>query len=453
MASTSPSISPSYSPSISPSYSPSLSPSISPSVSPSPADLIYPPTQNGLQKTLGAELVASYTTSATLSNTTGLQNKKGLFVVDRIDTSGAEKDASLREYISFEGVSGSTVTTLVRGLGGTTDQAHAVGAVVEFVMDVVQQQAVIDTLLVEHGTDGTHKQSIVVTIAGTQTITGDKTLSGTTTFSTTPKTDAIAEKTSGAGVTIDGLLIKDGSVSGLNTDGWETSSDTWVYASNDDPTFTATISGVDKTTTYYAGMRVKLTQSTGGTKYFIITKVAFSTNTTITLYGGSDYNLENETISSPYYSSAKAPAGFPCDPLKWSEETKNTSNYTQSTPTASTYYNLNSGLSLSIPIGCWKVTYSCAPYVADSSTIATIRTTLSTANNSESDADFSIQTLQQVGSASQIMISQHHMEKYLNLTSKTIYYLNAMTDQSGVDSIQMRGDYGYTIIRAICAYL
>jgi len=37
--------------------------------------------------------------------------------------------------------------------------------------------------------------------------------------------------------------------------------------------------------------------------------VAFdaSTDTTITVYGGTDYTLNNETISSPYYSIAKAP--------------------------------------------------------------------------------------------------------------------------------------------------
>lgn len=175
MASTSPSISPSLSPSFSPSFSPSLSPSFSPSVSPSPANLIYPPTQNGLQKTLGAQLDKGTTSSATLNNTTGVQNKKGLIVIDRIDASGTEKDASVREYVSFAGVSGSTVTTLTRGLGGTTDQDHAVGAVVEFVMDVVQMQALIDTLLVEHGTDGTHHTNKIVTLTDNQTISGAKT--------------------------------------------------------------------------------------------------------------------------------------------------------------------------------------------------------------------------------------------------------------------------------------
>ena len=108
--------------------------------------LLWPVTANGIQKTLGAQLDTGVTASATFNNTTNVQNLKGLFVVDRIDTSGAEKNASLREYISFAGVSGSTVTGLTRGLGGTTDQDHAIGAVVEFVSDVVQQQAILDAL-------------------------------------------------------------------------------------------------------------------------------------------------------------------------------------------------------------------------------------------------------------------------------------------------------------------
>lgn len=154
--------------------------------------IYYPPTANGIQKTLGAQLDIGFTSSATLNNTTNIQNLKGLFVVDRIDTSGAEKNASLREYISFAGTSGSTVTTLVRGLGGTTDQDHAIGAVVEFVNDIVQQQAILDTITAEHSTAGVHDATKVAMLAGAQTVTGAKTF-------TTGLLKAV-DITSGAGV-------------------------------------------------------------------------------------------------------------------------------------------------------------------------------------------------------------------------------------------------------------
>jgi hypothetical protein len=136
----------------------------------------YPPTTNGLQKTLGAQLDEGEVTSVTLNNTTGIQNKAGVFVVDRIDTGGTEKSASVREYISFDGLSGSTLTGLTRGLGGGgVDQDHATGAVVEFVNDVVQQQSIIDAIVAEHSTAGVHDATKVVGIAGNQTITGVKT--------------------------------------------------------------------------------------------------------------------------------------------------------------------------------------------------------------------------------------------------------------------------------------
>jgi len=108
-------------------------------------EVFYPPTQDGLQKVLDASLLTGVTASATLNNVTGLQNKKGLMVIDRVDGNN-NLTPNKREYISFDGTSGVTVTTLGRGLAGSTDQDHAVGAIVEFVNDVVQQEALLTEL-------------------------------------------------------------------------------------------------------------------------------------------------------------------------------------------------------------------------------------------------------------------------------------------------------------------
>lgn len=108
--------------------------------------LYYPPTTNGLQKSLGAAFNTADTT-VTLNNCTSIQNKAGVFVVDRIDTNGDEKAASVREYVTFTAVSGSTLTGCSRGKGGGgSDQDHAVGAVVEFIPDVVWADGVLDAL-------------------------------------------------------------------------------------------------------------------------------------------------------------------------------------------------------------------------------------------------------------------------------------------------------------------
>lgn len=87
--------------------------------------------------------------------------------------------------------------------------------------------------------------------------------------------------------------------------GWITAGETWVYAS----ATTFTVTG-DKTTKYRKGTKIKLTQTTD--KYFYVVAVSYSApNTTVTLAAGSDYSLANATITSPYYSYADCPQGFP----------------------------------------------------------------------------------------------------------------------------------------------
>ena len=109
--------------------------------------LRYPPTLNGLQKSLASALNTGVTASMTLNNVTGVQNKPGVVVVDRIDSGGALKSTSVREFIAYTATSGSTLTTLTRNVdNSSSDQDHAIGAIVEFIPDVTWGQAVIDAL-------------------------------------------------------------------------------------------------------------------------------------------------------------------------------------------------------------------------------------------------------------------------------------------------------------------
>jgi len=89
------------------------------------------------------------------------------------------------------------------------------------------------------------------------------------------------------------------------TDGWTVGEDTWTYAS----ATTFTIAGVDRTAMFPKGTKIKLTQTTA--KYFYVVDSAFSTNTTVTVTGGITYTLANAAITSPYYSYASTPQGFP----------------------------------------------------------------------------------------------------------------------------------------------
>lgn len=235
--------------------------------------------------------------------------------------------------------------------------------------------------------------------------------------------------------------------------GWIPAGETWTYASADDPTFTFTISG-DKTDKYSAGMKIKLTQTT--VKYFIITKVAYSDpNTTITIYGGTDYDLADATITSPYYSTMKAPQGFPLNPDKWAVEVTDTTARSQSSPTADTWYNIGS-ISINIPIGCWVIKIKETIYITKSTNGAVrVFATLSNSNNAESNPEFTVfNTVKAATDGSQLSTdTSFFIENLLNLTSKDTYYLNHKTSESDIGMIQLQNDKAKLIIKAVCAYL
>lgn len=242
------------------------------------------------------------------------------------------------------------------------------------------------------------------------------------------------------------LWANDAEFNARSLDGWTPTGETFVYVSADDPTYTLKIVGVDRTTRYYVGMRIKLTQSTGGTKYFIITKVVFSTDTTLTLYGGTDYDLNNEAITNPYFSTAKAPAGFPLDPSKWRIIVTTTAQ-SQGTPVQNTWYNHASNV-INIPIGLWNYGYE-ASYGGDraAATSFICEITISTANNTQSDTTMSSRN----GSGSTFSLEMGSRHKILSLTTKATYYLNIRTTTASILNLYVEGSNG--IIFAECAYL
>ena len=89
-------------------------------------------------------------------------------------------------------------------------------------------------------------------------------------------------------------------------DGWCYDTDTWVYVS----TTSFKIAGKNVAYRFPKGTKIKLVQS-GSTKYFYVTAATFSTDTTVTVTGGSDYTLANENISGQAYSYADKPQGYP----------------------------------------------------------------------------------------------------------------------------------------------
>lgn len=236
--------------------------------------------------------------------------------------------------------------------------------------------------------------------------------------------------------------------------GWVDAEETWTYASVDDPTGNVTISG-DKTTKYSLGMRIKFTNG-GNVIYGIITKIAYSSpNTTLTFLHQIDptdslalYLMTNSAITLNYYSSMKAPYGFPTSQLSWSLQANYTSNTPRESPTQNVWYNIGS-FSLTIPIGEWKTQIKGKATNIASSAATYIAITLSTANNSSTDEDFTF------GSYAGLTEYQlpFYNEKILNLTAKTPYYMNERTTIASTTRLRLDGGEMKAIIRAICTYL
>jgi len=179
---------------------------------------------------LASSIPDGTTTSFSLTSSSGLTDGEVYyFTIDRVDASG-NKTPAKKEVIKGK-LNGTNVVDCIRGVEGTA-QAHSSGATVEIIWTAAQWNSLKSHITTEHNQDGTHDSTKVTTrtafetehktdnthdetkvamLAGAQTFTGQKT------FSSGIKTDTIDEKTTDTGVTIDGLLIKDGNAAKATT--------------------------------------------------------------------------------------------------------------------------------------------------------------------------------------------------------------------------------------------
>jgi hypothetical protein len=230
--------------------------------------------------------------------------------------------------------------------------------------------------------------------------------------------------------------------------GWTGSAGTWAFISADAPTFVMRATG-DFTAEVTPGTRVKLTQST--VKYFIVTAVSFSGgNTTVTMFGGTDYTLTSAAITLPSFSGLKAPNGFPIDPNKWKVELRSTSS--RGFSATGVWQNKET---LVVPIGIWNVLVQAQLLVGGNvqSGHQGFNVTLSDAATTESDSDF---TMRMYGDPrtgpdeSWSVEASLSRQKAITVPTKATYYLNVKAETLGEGKIQGSPP---TIIRAVSAYL
>lgn len=176
--------------------------------------LYYPPSTNQLQKSLNANFVSGGTV-ITLNNTTGVQNKPGVCVVNRIDTDGQVLPASGRTYYAFTGTSGATLTG-VSDVDGT-DQDHAIGQVVEFVPDVVWAQALADALA-----NLVNTTTLAIDTTKVVTPTAEQTLTNKTLTTPTITSPVIAAIPAGSRIASRVTSITSSATPTINTDNCDT---------------------------------------------------------------------------------------------------------------------------------------------------------------------------------------------------------------------------------------
>lgn len=222
--------------------------------------------------------------SITVGALTGWPTTTGVdFCIYTIDTSGNKVAGSQTDWSGT--ASGTTISNLTLRAG--TDNGYAVGAIVEAGPVAAWADDIVSGINVEHDQDGTHGAITAASVASAGAISGT-TITGT----------AI---TASANLSMTGGTF---SISGTY-DGWIGSTSTWVYVS----ATSFKITGSDVTALFPVGTKIKLTQTTA--KYFYVTAASFSTDTTVTVTGGSDYTLANAAITAPYFSNAATPQGFP----------------------------------------------------------------------------------------------------------------------------------------------
>lgn len=254
--------------------------------------------------------------------------------------------------------------------------------------------------------------------------------------------------------------------SSLLSTGWNPARETWEYVSVDDPTGIFRVNA-DVTTKYSAGMRIKFTNG-GNTIYGIITVVGSYTGgyTSITFLHQIDPTdslalvlMANSAITANYYSTQKAPQGFPLSPLSWSVTLKDTTQRNQASPSNGTYYNLGS-LSKVVPIGLWNFNYKvhiyCQGTVGETSTLKFV---ISTSNNSSSSdylgSIFIVGGLPQTGTfgVTEFGITATLSNEIVALASKTTYYMLGFTNQAGLSSLSLNNSTIPLFFSAVCSYL
>jgi hypothetical protein len=171
-----------------------------------PETIFSTPIQNAVQKQLDATLAASATSVVLNADVSALftgtdATHPCVCVVDRVDANG-NLTPTKREYIKFTGVSTTTLTGCTRNADSSgSDQEHSVGAIVEFIPDVLWAKSLQDNYVDTSSAQTLTNKTLTLpkineNVAVTSTATELNLLTGVTgTVATIAGTQALTNKT------------------------------------------------------------------------------------------------------------------------------------------------------------------------------------------------------------------------------------------------------------------
>lgn len=127
------------------------------------------------------------------------------------------------------------------------------------------------------------------------------------------RTDQLAIRDESAGQ-VKYITVQD--LTGAPDFSWQATAESWAFSSFNATTRIGIVTvPTDATTKYRKGNWVRFSQTTGGTKWGMVVAVT-ATTLSLNMFG---YTLNNETITSPVYSSLASPVGAPALPYVWTE--------------------------------------------------------------------------------------------------------------------------------------
>lgn len=238
---------------------------------------------------------------------------------------------------------------------------------------------------------------------------------------------------------------------GLDNGGWvsipNTEIATWAYSSWSSTTRIGIITvPTDATAKYQVGNRLRILQSTGGTKYGIIVAVSA---TTLTVFFQTGTTLNNEAILKPYFSRVKTPFGFNSDPTQWSVSATDSTNRLITDLTAYTTMTV----SLPVGIGAWHLFYTLVMRVTNGSAAAKRGyITLSSDGSTETDPELTSTLYVPATSGLVGSLTQTARKNVVFTSAKTLLFMGKNSSGSSVTQMD-NATTSPVLVYATCNYL